>query len=247
MPSLRGLGVLAGSAGVLTTVFLSKRDQLSLWASSGPGPRDERSYQDDFGERVAQKWDYNWDKMAPIVDKENAKGNAEVATSKSSRTLILIRHGQYVWDPYDPDKRILTELGRKQAAITSQRLKDLGYSYSMLYYSTMPRATETADIMRQNLVGVSSRSCDLMREGAPIRPEPKSRTWHPESYVRNFKMFFIKLMMTICNNFEEFFQDGPRIEAAFRKYFYRAPPTQTEDTVEILVCHANVIRYFVCR
>lgn len=47
--------------------------------------------------------------------------------------------------------------------------------------------------------------------------------------------------------FEEFFRDGPRIEAAFRKYFHRATPTQKEDTVEILVCHANVIRYFVCR
>lgn len=47
--------------------------------------------------------------------------------------------------------------------------------------------------------------------------------------------------------FEEFFRDGPRIEAAFRKYFHRAPPSQTENSVEILVCHANVIRYFVCR
>lgn len=47
--------------------------------------------------------------------------------------------------------------------------------------------------------------------------------------------------------FEEFFRDGPRIEAAFRKYFHRAPPSQTEDSVEVLVCHANVIRYFVCR
>ena len=46
---------------------------------------------------------------------------------------------------------------------------------------------------------------------------------------------------------KEFFRDGARIEAAFRKYFHRAPPTQKEDTIEILVCHANVIRYFVCR
>ena len=46
---------------------------------------------------------------------------------------------------------------------------------------------------------------------------------------------------------EEFFQDGARIEAAFRKYFHRASPEQEEDSYEIIVGHANVIRYFVCR
>ena len=45
----------------------------------------------------------------------------------------------------------------------------------------------------------------------------------------------------------QYFQDGARIEAAFRKYFHRADPTQKADSVEIIVCHANVIRYFVCR
>jgi serine/threonine-protein phosphatase PGAM5 len=51
-----------------------------------------------------------------------------------------------------------------------------------------------------------------------------------------------------------------RIETAFQKYFYRADfnasaikdETQTNDPshhheVEIIVCHANVIRYFLCR
>ena len=45
----------------------------------------------------------------------------------------------------------------------------------------------------------------------------------------------------------QYFQDGARIEAAFRKYFHRADPTQKADSVEVIVCHANVIRYFVCR
>ena len=46
----------------------------------------------------------------------------------------------------------------------------------------------------------------------------------------------------------------PRIEAAFQKYFHRADyPDDAEDgdghrhEVEIIVCHANVIRYFLCR
>ena len=46
---------------------------------------------------------------------------------------------------------------------------------------------------------------------------------------------------------QQFYQDGPRIEAAFRKYFHRADVDETKDSYEIIVCHANVIRYFVCR
>jgi len=45
----------------------------------------------------------------------------------------------------------------------------------------------------------------------------------------------------------QIFQDSARIEAAFRKYIHRADADQSEDSYEIIVCHANVIRYFVCR
>lgn len=46
---------------------------------------------------------------------------------------------------------------------------------------------------------------------------------------------------------QQYYEDGARIEAAFRRYIHRADPKQKEDSVEIIVCHANVIRYFVCR
>ena len=45
----------------------------------------------------------------------------------------------------------------------------------------------------------------------------------------------------------------PRIEAAFQKYFHRADYddnqkySEEHHEVEIIVCHANVIRYFLCR
>ncbi len=51
----------------------------------------------------------------------------------------------------------------------------------------------------------------------------------------------------LCFLFQQFFEDGARIEGAFRKHFHRAEPDQKEDSFEIVVCHANVIRYFVCR
>lgn len=173
MVSLVRIGAMvAGSAGVLGALVMAKHKQLNLLANSAP--EDEST--------IGQKWDYNWDKMAPDAGEKDEGG--EVVKSKASRTLILIRHGQYVWDPHDHDKRILTELGRKQSAITGQRLKDLGHSYTTLHFSTMPRATETAHIIMKSLVDVPTKSCDLMREGAPIRPEPTHKKWRPELYVR---------------------------------------------------------------
>lgn len=177
MVSLGRIGVMvAGSAGVLMgALLMSKHKQLNLLANSAPGGNEGES-------ATGQKWDSNWDKMAPDAGEKDESG--EVVKSKASRTLILIRHGQYVWDPHDHDKRILTELGRKQAAVTGQRLKELGHSYTTLHFSTMPRATETADIIMRSLTDVPTKSCDLMREGAPIRPEPTHKKWRPELYVR---------------------------------------------------------------
>jgi len=95
--------------------------------------------------------------------------------------------------------------------------------------STMTRATETGDIIHSHLPELQIESCDLLREGAPCPPEPptKKGDWDVGP--------------------EDFFVEGARIEAAFRKYFHRADPSQKEESVDILVCHGNVIRYFICR
>jgi len=58
-------------------------------------------------------------------------------------------------------------------------------------------------------------------------PDPPVEHWNPDPY--------------------EFFQEGSRIEAAFRKHFHRADVKQAHTSVDILVCHGNVIRYCVCR
>jgi len=92
----------------------------------------------------------------------------------------------------------------------------------------MTRATETANIILKHLPqDIQQSSCDLIREGAPCTPEPPISHWEPEP--------------------QEFWEEGARIEAAFRKYFHRAEPSQDKTSVDVLVCHGNVIRYFVCR
>ncbi|CAJ0564595.1 unnamed protein product, partial [Mesorhabditis spiculigera] len=143
----------------------------------------------------------------------------------ATRNIILIRHGQYKMDSKD---KFLTELGREQAALLGERLANSGIKFTTLYMSTMNRATETAGIILEKLPSDLPRKSDaLIEEGPPYPPEPAVPHWVPAK--------------------NEFFSEGLRIEAAFRKYFHRAPPQQKEDSTEVLVCHANVIRYFVCR
>jgi serine/threonine-protein phosphatase PGAM5 len=183
------------------------------------------------------KWDDNWDHRSPkylkqpkISKDENnnlISNDVEKSKPKSTRHLILIRHGQYNLGGQTDEMKTLTKLGQIQADYTGKRLKELGLPYTDLIKSTMSRAQETGSIISNSLVDVPVNNCDLLREGAPIPPEPPIGSWKQEMH--------------------KFFVDGARIEAAFRKYFHRAPLQQDQDSYTVLVCHANVIRYFVCR
>ena len=104
-------------------------------------------------------------------------------------------------------------------------IKAFDMSFTM---STMTRATETAQIILKHFPDVEAASCDLIREGAPCEPVPNvlAGFWDPEPHL--------------------FFEEGARIEAGFRKYIHRADSSQNKDSMEVLVCHGNVIRYFVC-
>ncbi len=46
---------------------------------------------------------------------------------------------------------------------------------------------------------------------------------------------------------QQFFVEGGRIEAGFRRYVHRAESSSDAEEVDVLVCHGNVIRYFICR
>ncbi|XP_075541005.1 serine/threonine-protein phosphatase PGAM5, mitochondrial-like isoform X1 [Dermacentor variabilis] len=184
------------------------------------------------------QWDSNWDRREPecctkppknTSEKEQNRYNEELQNAKptATRYLYIIRHGQYNMKGESDKDFTLTELGRKQADLTGQRLKHLGVPFSRLVHSSMTRAIETAEIIHKHLEALPMESCELIREGAPVPPQPPFGTWKPEAKV--------------------FFTDGARIEASFRKYFYRAAPSQKEDSHEIIVCHANVIRYWICR
>lgn len=243
------LGVVAAATGGSVAGFLLGRDERRASVDA--------SWTTGYTPSV--KWDWNWDRrdadslVKPLKHKPDFNNNnnnltntshfsndinnnmieareekLEKARATASRHLIFVRHGQYNLHAASDQDRTLTRLGRDQAALTGERLKELGLPYSRFVYSTMTRATETANIIREKIGDVEEiDNCDLLREGAPVPPEPPLGSWKPEMH--------------------KFYTDGARIEAAFRKYVHRAPPNQEKDSYEVFVCHANVIRYFVCR
>jgi len=82
--------------------------------------------------------------------------------------------------------------GRKQATYTGERLSLLNYSWTSITQSTMTRAMETCSLIQKHLpANLPLKSSDLLREGAPVPPDPPSRHWKPELYVRLFYESFL--------------------------------------------------------
>ena len=175
-------------------------------------------------------WDENWDKRKPTK-------------SRSVHRIVLVRHGQYVSGKTDSE-RVLTDLGRQQAEDTGKRLQKLFQESKdfpevrYVYYSTMARATETAKLMLPYITKDSTKvePCSMIREGACYRPVPpiSAKKWPVTD--------------------EDFHVDGKRIEAGFCAHVHRPDEMNTINGqseggsyTTVLVCHGNVIRYFVAR
>ncbi|CAH8619818.1 unnamed protein product [Heterobilharzia americana] len=172
-------------------------------------------------------WDWNWDGRHSVEQNSNLPEDSEVQQKvKRSRHLLFIRHGQYHYAKDDADC-YLTGLGRQQLDCTGLRLKELNFPYRKVYYSTMTRAVESAELILNHLPNVPAEPLDTIREGAPYVLEPPLAYYKPTP--------------------KDLQEDGSRIESAFKNLVHRADADQETDTYEVFVCHANVIRYFVCR
>lgn len=220
-----GAGVTTGSSILVGVVWWKTQNEnkavLASWTTN---------------HEPSVKWNPNWDRRDPesLVkpmkdewDKERYNLEKKKVTPSATRHLFLIRHGNYVMEGELDEQHVLTNLGRQQADYVGKRIKELELPYTFMLNSTMTRAIETSDIMYKHLPQIPRKTCAMIREGAPCPPEPPVGHWRPEA--------------------QQFYEDGARIEAAFRKYFHRADAKQEKDSYEIMVCHANVIRYFVCR
>ena len=203
---LRPLPGLLGGAGA-AAYFLQN------WAGS---------FTDTVGKYSDNTWDWDWD-------------NRQSSHGKGSRTLIFVRHGQYVNAKTDLG-RVLTPLGREQAKLTGRRLNEMygssssipGRKIDNIVYSTMTRAIETCNLIREELPPeIPAKPSESIREGCVYPPVPQHPTWQPSA--------------------EEFEKDGKRIENCFKENVHRANVGVNENTTTLYVCHGNVIRYFFMR
>ena len=210
-----------------------------------------------------REWQADWDGRAP--------GNSSAPKNKTTRHVFLVRHGQYNLNSAENE---LTALGREQSRLTGQRLRRMAEAamedhygkvevkWTTVVHSDVKRAAETAGIIYDQLTGEPQSSlsspliCDpLLAEGWPCVPRPYAKDVRPSQVLA----------------------DSTRIESAFRKYVRRAVDgkqgektdvksevqqtgsanasgdspleTSSQENHEfiLLVCHQNVIRYFLCR
>lgn len=108
---------------------------------------------------------------------------------------------------------------------------DFKFPKLQLFQSSMMRAQQTSaeiqDVLKDAKVNFEyAGESDLLREGPPYPTEPPLSKWAPEA---------------------AYWEESARIEAGFRKFIRRADDSQSDESFEVVTCHANVIRYFVCR
>lgn len=148
------------------------------------------------------------------------------AEQKGIRTLYLIRHGEYNQtdeaDEFTGNE--LTPLGIAQARLLSARLKAMPVEFTSLTSSTMTRARQTALIVNEEFPELTLAQDELISECTPP-------TWRKD-------------VMSESDS-SELVQCKYNIEKAFAKYFVPSP--DQNDRNDIIVCHGNVIRYFVTK
>ncbi len=144
---------------------------------------------------------------------------------RGDRTLYLVRHGQYDQeDERDPDiGRGLVPLGMAQARLVASRLRALPVEMTSLHSSTMTRARETALIIGEEFPGLSLQQSALIRECTPP-------TWRED--------------IMGDQDPAEAMDCTENLEKAFDLFF---TPSPDHDRHDIIVCHGNVIRWFVTK
>ncbi|TMW56045.1 hypothetical protein Poli38472_008693 [Pythium oligandrum] len=157
--------------------------------------------------------------------------------------IILVRHGHYVnahAKGISDSDQVLSQMGRQQAELTGKYLEELFHrcpsrnQQVTIYHSDLTRAVETATVLGKNFVGSSTPiPSELLREGWPGQPFASEQM--PS-----------QLMKRSEEEQELDRQDTERMEQAYEKFF--AETVDDDDgSFRVIVCHANLIRFLLCR
>jgi len=164
--------------------------------------------------------------LVSIIFSSSAFCQNSDSNKKGTRTIFFIRHGQY--DQSDERDEFtgkgLTPLGIAQTRLLSTRLKAMSVEFTSLTSSTMTRAKQTAMILNEEFPELELKQNELICECTPP-------TWREDVMVDETE--------PDLNNCVE------NIEKAFQQFLI--PSTDANDRNDIIVCHGNVIRYFVTK
>ncbi|OWZ24030.1 putative membrane protein [Phytophthora megakarya] len=181
---------------------------------------------------------------------QSSLGDFVYATTPRTKHIILIRHGHYI-NAHVPQvsdsKQVLSQMGRQQAELAG---KCLAMAHNRIptrhdvtiHHSDMTRAVETAGIIASNFGEVSLKPIALLREGWPGSPYSTDSSVGGGAAARNNSAFHAMQ--------ERSRADVERMQKAFNWFFLTSGEAQDEDDEEsycVLVCHANLIRFFLCR
>ncbi len=142
-----------------------------------------------------------------------------------TRLIFLVRHGQE-----DRDNQVddlggsLSATGIAQAQATAEYLRYV--DFDAIYASTLRRADETADLIAGYHPDVPIEKTSELWESVPAIPATL------QNMVKDLSP-------------EQIEAEQQRIAAAFNRFF--APVPDQADLQDLIVCHGNLIRYFVCR
>lgn len=143
----------------------------------------------------------------------------------AARTIILVRHGNYVDDP-SVDPKVgphLSPIGVAQAYLVGARLAGLPGHFDAMFVSPMNRARDTAAAIARSLPESHFRIVDDLAECTPPTRRVEVTAHEKPSD------------MAAC---------AARLDRVFARYFL---PAAGHDETDLLVCHGNVIRYLVTR
>jgi serine/threonine-protein phosphatase PGAM5 len=147
------------------------------------------------------------------------------ADAPAERTLVLVRHGNYLPDP-KADERLgphLSPLGSAQARLVGARLAGMPGGFDHLYASPVQRARDTAAIIGESFPGRRFEVVDDLSECTP-------HTWRTD--------------VTKDEKPEDMATCKAQLDRVFARFFH---PAAGQPETDLLVCHGNVIRYLVTR
>jgi serine/threonine-protein phosphatase PGAM5 len=157
-------------------------------------------------------------------DSSASPAATEEKATAATRTLYLIRHGDYDHaDDRDPEVgKALVPIGVAQARLVGARLRGMPIAWDALYTSPMTRALETAKVIGDDLDLEVTVSRNLRECTPPTWREDIMKDEKPED-------------LAACEQ---------QFDEAFAQLFQ---PAMGAKRNEIISAHGNVIRSFVVR